>query len=124
MITWFIDTRLKMTNFSGAKFLILFSNMGLFTTLISQKICNLHPNLSLNLHILIFRFKSDNCSQQYKFRFVFANWRVLAKKYIKTILLYCGVSGHGKWLVDSMSSFGVKGPLRKSIITEIFFSMM
>ena len=149
---YFIDTTLKMKNFSGAKFLILFSNMGLFTTLISQKICNLHPNLSPNLHILtkisthftavahlldedafnkyiyhfsndtshdsqfscaiaddlmtnndqclIFRFKSDNCSQQYKSRFVFANWRALAKKYSKTILLYYGVSGHGKGLVD------------------------
>ena len=49
---YFIDTTLKVKNFSGAKFLILFSNMGLFTTLISQKICNLHPNLSPNLHIL------------------------------------------------------------------------
>ena len=173
---YFIDTRLKMKNFAGAKFLILFSNMGLFTPLISQKICNLHPNLSLNLHILtkistnftavahlfdedafnkyiyhfsnetshdsqfyyaiaddlmtnndqclISHFKSDNCSQQYKSHFVFANWRALAKKYSKTILLYYGISGHGKGLVDSMSSFGVKGPLRKSIITPKKFSMM
>ena len=52
---------------------------------------------------------------------MFANWRALAKKYNKTIILYYGVSRHGKGLVDSMSSFGVKGPLPKSIITEIFF---
>ena len=75
-----------------------------------------------NDQCLIFSFKSDNCSQQYKSRFVFANWRALAKKYNKTIILYYGVSGHGKGLVDSMSSFGVKGPLPKSIITENFFS--
>ena len=69
-----------------------------------------------NDQCLIFRFKSDNCSQQYKSRFVFANWR--ASKYNKTIILYYGVSGHGKGLVDSMSNFRVKGPLQKSIITE------
>ena len=55
----------------------------------------------------------------FNFQFQIANWR--ASKYNKTIILYYGVSGHGKGLVDSMSSFGVKGPLPKSIITEIFF---
>ena len=72
-----------------------------------------------NDQCLIFSFKSDNCSQQYKSRFVFANWRALKNN--KTIILYYGVSGHGKGLVDSMSSFRVKGPLQKSIITEMFF---
>ena len=71
-----------------------------------------------NDQCLIFSFKSDNCSQQYKSCFGFANWRALAKEYNKTIILYYGVSGHGKGLVDSMSSFRVKGPFRKSIITE------
>ena len=52
---------------------------------------------------------------------MFVNWRALAKKYNKTIVLYYGVSGCGKGLVDSVSSFGVKGPFPKSIITEIFF---
>ena len=73
-----------------------------------------------NDQCLIFCFKSDNCSQQYKSCFVFANRRALAKKYNKTVILYYGVSGHSKGLVDSMTSFGVKGPLQKSIITEIF----
>ena len=31
-----------------------------------------------------------------------------------------GVSGHGKGLVDAMSSFGVKAPLRKAVITNDF----
>ena len=70
---------------------------------------------------LIFHFKSDNCSQQYKSRFVFVNWRALAKKYNKTMSLCHGILGQGKWLVDSMSSFWVKAPLRKSIITENSF---
>ena len=85
---------------------------------------NVDDLMTNNDQCLIFRFKSDNCSQQYKSRFVFANWRALAKKYIKTIILYYGVSGHGKGLVDSMSCFGIKGPLQKSIITKILFSMM
>ena len=72
-----------------------------------------------NDQCLIFSFKSDNCSQQYKSRFVFANWRALKNN--KTIILYYGVSGHGKGLVDSMSIFGVKGSLPKSIFTENFF---
>ena len=155
-----------MTNFSGAKFLILISNMGLFTTLISQTqiwasiwsvhaslhccsfiwwgclqqihlsffkwhfpwlsilLCYVDELMTNNDQCLIFSFKSDNCSQQYKSCFVFANWRALAKKYNKTIILYYGVSGHGKGLVDSMSCFRVKGHLWKTIITENFFSMM
>ena len=82
---------------------------------------NVDELVTNNDQCLIFSFKSDNCSQQYKSCFVFANWRALAKKYNKTIILYYGVSGHSKGLVDSMSSFGVKGPPPKSIITENFF---
>ena len=77
-----------------------------------------------NDQCLIISFKSDNCSQHYKSCFVFANWGTLAKKYINTIVLYYGVSGCGKGLVDSVSSFGVKGPFPKSIITEIVFSII
>ena len=74
-----------------------------------------------NDQCLIFHFKSDNCSQQHKFCFVFANWGALVKKYNKTIILYYGVSGHSRGLVDSMNSLRVKGPLQKSIITEKIF---
>ena len=75
-----------------------------------------------NDQCFIFCHKSQNCSQQYKSRFVFANWGALSKKYNKTIILYYGVSGHDKGLVDSMSSFRVKGPLQKSITEKIFFN--
>ena len=33
------------------------------------------------------------------------------------IYIYYGAPGHGKGLVDAMSGFGVKGPLRKAVIT-------
>ena len=36
------------------------------------------------------------------------------------VILYYGVSGHGKGLVDAMSSFGLKGPLRKAVVLEDF----
>ena len=35
----------------------------------------------------------------------------------KIIIFYYGVTGHGKGLVDAMSGFGVKGPLRRAVLT-------
>ena len=95
------------------KYIYHFSNDTSHDSQFSYAVDELMTN---NDQCLIFSFKSDNCSQQYKSRFVFANWR--ASQYNKTIILYYGVSGHGKGLVDSMSNFRVKGPLQKSIITE------
>ena len=34
--------------------------------------------------------------------------------------MYYGPSGHGKGLVDAMSTFGVKGPLLRKVLTEDF----
>ena len=34
---------------------------------------------------------------------------------------YYGVSGHSKGIADAMSGFGVKGPLRKPVVTEDLF---
>ena len=68
----------------------------------------------------ILRFKSDNCSTQYKSKYVFNFWSSLAKKLNKTIIVYYGVSGHGKGLVDAMSGFGVKGPIRRAVVTKSF----
>ena len=39
----------------------------------------------------------------------------------KTVIVYYGVSGHGKGLVDAMSGFGVKQPVRKAIIQKDWF---
>ena len=41
----------------------------------------------------------------------------MAEELKKTFIIYFGLSGHGKWLVDAMGCFGAKSPLRKTIIT-------
>ena len=62
--------------------------------------------------------KSDNCSCQYKCRFLFAFYKNLAKQLDKPVIAYYGVCGHGKGLVDAMSAFGVKTPLRRAVVTD------
>ena len=66
-------------------------------------------------------FKSDNCQNQYCCLHVFARLQNLSVKLDKTIIWYYGVPGHGRGLVDGMSGFGVKTPLRKAIIVNDFF---
>ena len=39
----------------------------------------------------------------------------------KFFVYYYGIKGHGKGLVDAMSGFGLKTPLRKAIVTENVF---
>ena len=68
--------------------------------------------------------RSDNCSTQYKSRFVFAQLEELAKKYSIDIFWFYGTPGHGRGLVDAMSSFGCKAPIKKAIITEDAFLIM
>ena len=65
------------------------------------------------------RVKSDNCSTQYKCKWVFRFYNNLAIEKQVKILVYYGVSGHGKGLVDAMSSFGVKAPLLRAVITTM-----
>ena len=96
----------------------------LFTTRDSQFTVAIVSDLIKIVENLIFRFKSDNCAQQYKSRSFSANWKDLAQENNKTLIVHYGISGHGKDLVDSMSSFGVQAPIWKSIVTEMFFSMM
>ena len=66
------------------------------------------------------RLKSDNCSTQYKSKYVFKQWQLLDQKSEKIVLVYCGVSGHGKRLVDAMSAFEVNGPLQRAVVTSDF----
>ena len=68
--------------------------------------------------ILVLR--SDNCSTQYKSRFVFAQLEELAKKYSIDVFWFYDTP-HGRGLVDAMSSFGCKAPIKKAIITEDAF---
>ena len=65
--------------------------------------------------------RSDNCSTRYKSRFVFAQLEELAKKYSIDIFWFYGTPGHGRGLIDAMSSFGCKAPIKKAIITEDAF---
>ena len=68
----------------------------------------------------LIQFKSDNCATQDKSKYVFWYWSNLAAQHGKKVLLYYGVAGHGRGLVDAMSSFGVKAPHRKAVITNEF----
>ena len=54
---------------------------------------------------------------QYKCENVFSMWKSIATSSQKKVIIYCGVSGHGKGLLDVMSRFGVKG---KAIWCEDF----
>ena len=68
--------------------------------------------------ILLVKF--DNWSVQYKCKNVFSMWQSIATSSQKKVIIYYDVSGHGKGLVDAMSGFGVKGPLRKAVWCEDF----
>ena len=63
-------------------------------------------------------FKSDNFSTQYKCKWIFQFWNNLAKKLNTQVIIYYGITGHGKGLVDAMSAFGVKSPLSRAVITK------
>ena len=61
--------------------------------------------------------KSDNAPSQYKDKCAFWSLQYLADTYnIKIIRVY-GAAGHGKGLIDAMSSFGVKSILRIDTIS-------
>ena len=62
--------------------------------------------------------KTDNCSMQYKSKYTFASLKQLAMSRQIDIIWFYGEPGHGRGLVDAMSSFGVKSPLAKMIIDE------
>ena len=68
-----------------------------------------YPELIKNGAIVL---QSDNCSTQYKSRYVFHNMLRLAAE------LNVPIYWHGQGLIDAMGWFGCKGPLRKSIIEQ------
>ena len=68
----------------------------------------------------VIRIKSNNCGTRYKSKYVFKVWRFLAAKTNKHIVTFYGTSGHGKGLVDAISSFGVKAPIHRTVLTEDF----
>ena len=52
---------------------------------------------------------------------VFGFYKQFALELQKPIIVYYGASAHGRGLVDAMSPFGLKAPLRKDIITNDFY---
>ena len=60
--------------------------------------------------------KSDNSPTQYKNKWAFQIYHTLADKYNVRIIRLHGAAGHGKGLIDAMSSFGVKSILRRDIV--------
>ena len=85
----------------------------LFTSLVVEGLVEIKP-------VEIIRLKSDNCATQYKSKYVLGMWHLLLSTLGKVIITYYGASGHGKGLVDAMSGFGVKGPLKRAVMTESF----
>ena len=87
----------------------------ILTFTILEDIISKHPEVIQHNHLVI---RSDNCTSQFKCKYVFSKMAELAKKYNITIVWFYGVAGHGKGTVDAMSSFGCKKPLSHAIIAE------
>ena len=80
-------------------------------------ICDIkkHPYLMDGGYIII---RSDNCEDQYKCKFTFHQMRELAMKHKIDIFWFYGAPGHGRGLIDAMSSFGCKSQLRHAIVSK------
>jgi hypothetical protein len=92
----------------------------IMTFTVIEDIIEKKPTVISNGNLVI---RSDNCSTQYKSKFVFGQMEQISKKYEINIFWFYGAPGHGRGLVDCMSSFGCKAPLKSAIITEDeFFS--
>ena len=67
--------------------------------------------------------KSDNAPTQYKNKWAFESYSSLAKKYNVRIIRIYGAAGHGKGVIDAMSSSAVKPILKRDIIgLDVWFS--
>ena len=62
--------------------------------------------------------RSDNCQEQYKCKFTFYEMKKLATEFGIKIVWFYGDPGHGRGLVDAVSSFGWKQQLRHEIVTN------
>ena len=67
--------------------------------------------------------QSDNAPSQYKNKHAFSLYQKLAEDLNLRITRTYGAAGHGKGVIDAMSSFGAKNILRHVIVTQnIFFN--
>ena len=74
-----------------------------------------HPEVIQKGFLII---RSDNCQEQYKCKFTFFEMKRIAIEFGITVVWFYGELGHGRGLVDAMSSFGCKLQLRHEIITN------
>ena len=82
---------------------------------IVEDIIDSHPDVITNNTLVI---HSDNGSTQYKSKYLFESLKALAMKYKIQVVWFYGEPGHGRGLVDAMSSFGCKRALRQMIVKE------
>ena len=85
------------------------------TIKIIEDIILAHPEVIRKGRLIL---RSDNCSTQYKCKFVFKALLLLAIKYNIRIDWLFGEAGHGRGLIDAMAWFGCKAPLRTQILTK------
>ena len=79
--------------------------------------------LKYDIHDEDLWIQSDNASCQYKNKRPFGLLQRLANEFNLRIFRTYGAAGHGKGVIDAMSSVGVKNVLRKDIIThDVFFN--
>ena len=72
-----------------------------------------HPEIIELKQLLL---HSNNCQDQYKCKYIFPKMKELAKLYKIDIVWFYGEPGHGRGLVDAMSSFRCKEQLREEIV--------
>jgi hypothetical protein len=87
----------------------------IMTFYVLESIMSEHPELIEGGKLII---KSDNCSTQYKCRRTFIQMKKLAAQFKCDIFWFYGEAGHGRGLVDAMSSFGCKKLLKDTILRE------
>ena len=87
----------------------------IMTFAIIKDVIETFPEVIANGKLIL---RSDHASTQYKSRFVFHDMKMLACEYNIEVVWFHGEAGHGRGLVDSMSSFGCKAVLRDAIITN------
>ena len=111
------NTVLYKPNNQGHKFIYHLSDDTnhdhIFTFSAIYDIISNHPEIIEDKYLIL---QSDNCHDQYKCKYMFH--QELARKFIITVAWFYGEAGHGKGLVDAMSSLGCKQPITNAVITE------
>ena len=82
---------------------------------IIKDIIHNHPEVIQKGYLIL---HSDNCQEQYKCKFTFFQMKKIAAEFGITVVWFYGEPGHGRGLVDAMSSFGCKQQLRHEIVTN------